>query len=87
MNNEVFFFITAKNRLYEKFLRFIDFLVPLEIFFHFCLHIIKPCFLRIFFATKFFQKSSSGIVKNGFNGTRHEKRKNAIASLVVTIKT
>ena len=36
---------------------------------------------------KFAQESTSGIVKNGINGTRHEKRNNAIASLVVIIKT
>ena len=43
--------------------------------------------LRILFATKFAQKSFTGIVKNGFNGTWYENRKNAVAPLVVITKS
>ena len=59
--------------------------ISLEIFFHVCFHIIKIGDFKILFATNFVQKSLSGIVKNGFNGTRYEKRNYAIASLVVII--
>ena len=45
------------------------------------------CFSTISFATKFSQQHSPGIVQNGFNGTGHEKRNNARASLVVIRKT
>ena len=66
----------------------IDFQIPIRKFLlHVSFHILKTCFSRILFATKFSEKSSSGIVKNVFNGTGYEKRNNAIASLVVIIKS
>ena len=53
INGRFLFHSTIKHRFYEKFLRFNDFLAPLKIFLQVYFHILKSCFSKLLFATKF----------------------------------